>query len=126
MLTDDEIWALWNSQGTDDMNRREAETFARAIETAVIAKLQAREPVAKHMVNRFLGWKLPQDFYPDSYVSFDREKHDQWGGYPNSWPTGTNLLTADQAKAMFEYCLEGAAPVQQDARAAIAEMEKQT
>lgn len=57
-------------------------------------------------VNRFLGWKLPKEFCPDSFISFDREKHSQWGGYPNSWPTGTNLLTADQAREMFEYCFE--------------------
>jgi len=57
-------------------------------------------------VNRFLGWRLPKEFCPDSFISFDREKHSQWGGYPNSWPIGTNLLTADQARAMFEYCFE--------------------
>lgn len=55
------------------------------------------------MVGRFLAWKLPQDFYPDSFISFDREKHDAWGGYPNSWPTGTNLLNSQQAKAMLEH-----------------------
>lgn len=57
----------------------------------------------KTAVDRFLGWKLPKDFYPDCHVSFDREK----ASANNGWPIGTNLLTADQAKAMFEYCLEG-------------------
>lgn len=54
------------------------------------------------MVNRFLGWKLPQNFYPDCYVSFDREKASQ---SPHGWPTGTNLLTAEQARKMFEYVM---------------------
>jgi len=54
--------------------------------------------VIKEMVNRFLGWRLPEDFGPDCGVSFTPLSH------PNSWPIGTNLLTSDQAKAMFEYC----------------------
>lgn len=56
-------------------------------------------------VDKFLCWKLPQNFQPDSFISFDGKKHDTWGGYPNSWPTGTNLLDAGQARAMFEHCL---------------------
>ena len=31
-LTDDQMWALWNSHGSDEMNQREAIAFARAIE----------------------------------------------------------------------------------------------
>ena len=54
----------------------------------------------KVMVNRFLGWSLPEDFNPDCGISFDNRPE----GY--SWPTGTNLLNAGQAKAMFEYCCE--------------------
>lgn len=52
------------------------------------------------MVNRFLGWKLPNDFAPDAGISF------QPGHVtPSSpfWPAGTNLLTADQARSMFEH-----------------------
>lgn len=44
------------------------------------------------MVARFLGWKLPEDFGPDCYITFDREKAKQ---NPHCWPIGTNLLTAD-------------------------------
>lgn len=69
-----------------------------------------RAELIRHMVNRFLAWKLPKEFYPDSFISFDREKHETWGGYPNSWPTGTNLFTAEQAKEMLEYLLEGYEP----------------
>jgi len=64
--------------------------------TPVVAEV----PDVKEMVNRFLGWKLPQDFYPDAGISFDRAYGEKWG-----MPIGTNLLTADQAKAMFEYCI---------------------
>ncbi len=59
------------------------------------------------MVDRFLGWRLPEDFGPDSYVTFDREKAKQ---NPNFWPIGTNLLTADQAREMIQHMLSGVVP----------------
>lgn len=31
-MTDDEMWALWNAQGIDDMTQHEAIAFARAVE----------------------------------------------------------------------------------------------
>lgn len=58
--------------------------------------------VTDEMVNRFLGWKLPQHFYPDNHISFDREKASQ---LPHSWPLGTNLLTAEQARSMLEHVI---------------------
>ena len=45
------------------------------------------------MVDRFLCWELPKDFAPDGGISFDH----------SSKPIGTNLLTADQARQMFEH-----------------------
>ena len=58
------------------------------------------------MVNRFLGWKLPKDFGPDAGISFKPTKSYEGDEFGNSWwPVGTNLLTADQARGMFEYCL---------------------
>ncbi|MDT9046442.1 hypothetical protein RSW36_25160 [Escherichia coli] len=57
--------------------------------------------VADKMVQRFLGWRLPDDFYPDCFVSFDSTKAKMNGG----WPVGTNLLTAKQAKEMLSYAL---------------------
>jgi hypothetical protein len=67
------------------------------------------------MVDRFLAWKLPGDFGPDAGVTFNP-------GHiaPSSphWPTGTNLLTADQTRQMFEHVTadepaEGLQPHQQ-------------
>lgn len=63
------------------------------------------------MVDRFLGWKLPEDFGPDCYITFDREKAKQ---NPHCWPVGTNLLTADQARAMVKYMLADALPADTD------------
>lgn len=62
------------------------------------------------MVDRFLGWKLPDDFCPDAGISFDPEYNVECmakQGKPpmRHEPVGTNLLTADQVRQMFEYCL---------------------
>lgn len=57
----------------------------------------------KAAVTRFLGWRLPSDFRPDCYISFDPEPLKQW---PGMWPVGTNLLDADQAEAMLRYVLD--------------------
>lgn len=61
----------------------------------------APEQATEEMVTRFLGWKLPKDFNPDAGVSFVPPR-DEW---PHSWPIGTNLLNADQARAMLEHVL---------------------
>jgi len=69
------------------------------------AKVVRGEVGIQLAVNRFLGWRLPEDFSPDCYVTFDKEKARR----NNSWPIGTNLLTADQARAMFQFVLYEAA-----------------
>jgi hypothetical protein len=55
--------------------------------------------VSDAIVNRFLNWRLPDDFSPDCGVSFVKPSHQ------TSWPVGTNLLTATQARQMLEYVL---------------------
>jgi len=60
----------------------------------------------KHMVQRFLSWKLPDPFRPDNGITFTprlaeeplRSRH---------WPVGTNLLDATQAEAMVRHMLDG-------------------
>lgn len=68
------------------------------------AKAEEAATVTDEMVSRFLAWPVPAGFFPDGYVSFDREKAAASG----SWPTGTNLLDAFQARAMLEFVLNGA------------------
>jgi hypothetical protein len=61
----------------------------------------------KHMVNRFLAWKLPADFGPDNGISYDPVV---FGGTPyetSREATGTNLLTATQAEAMIRHMIDG-------------------
>lgn len=57
------------------------------------------------MVDRFLGWELPKDFAPDGGISFKREFNEHTEFPMKHEPVGTNLLTADQAKAMLKYVL---------------------
>lgn len=66
-----------------------------------------RDDQIKHMVDRFLCWKLPSDFSPDAGISFkaDFNEHTE---YPmRHEPVGTNLLTAQQAEAMIRHLIEG-------------------
>lgn len=61
----------------------------------------------KHMVDRFLGWKLPSDFNPDNGISFERLAGTN-GPHPFvREPSGTNLFDATQATAMVSYMIEG-------------------
>ena len=51
------------------------------------------------MVDRFLAWRLPENFTPDAGISYDTtRKHE---------PVGTNLLDASQAEQMVRYMVEG-------------------
>lgn len=62
----------------------------------------------KHMVDRFLMWKLPVDFNPDNGVSFSPiyNEHSPCGPQRRE-PVGTNLLDAQQATAMVRYMIDG-------------------
>lgn len=67
--------------------------------------------VTDEMVNRFLMWPLPKGFSPDGGVEFVRVVGTMDGARPREelgpsfWPSGTNLLSADQARAMLEHVL---------------------
>lgn len=61
----------------------------------------------KHMVNRFLGWKLPADFNPDAGISFKAEYNEHSAHPMRHEPIGTNLFTAIQADAMVRHMLDG-------------------
>lgn len=65
-----------------------------------------RLPDAKldDMVDRFLSWKLPKDFYPDCGIEFTPPEN---GEPEHFWPSGTNLFNAEQAKEMLEYAIFG-------------------
>lgn len=64
------------------------------------------EDQIKQMAERFLQWKLPEDFSPDGGISFKREFNEHTDHPMNHEPTGTNLLTAAQAQAMVRFMAE--------------------
>jgi hypothetical protein len=53
------------------------------------------DEITKELVNRFLAWKLPSTVYPDC------------GKPPRDYDTGTNLLSAEEARQMFTHALDG-------------------
>lgn len=62
----------------------------------------------KHMVNRFLGWKLPANFRPDGGIEFDADAGVKMNPCNRKYePSGTNLFCADQAEAMVRYMVTG-------------------
>ena len=64
------------------------------------------EEQIKYMVDRFLGWKLPESFAPDGGVSFTKTFNDHMSFGPMKHePYGTNLLNADQATAMVRHMI---------------------
>ena len=60
----------------------------------------------KHMVDRFLMWRLPKPWNPDNGISYARPNY----AHPpadHDWPTGTNLFDATQAEVMVRHMVEG-------------------
>jgi len=69
--------------------------------------LAAQDGLVKHMANRFLGWKLPENFSPDAGISFKPTFNDHLDPPMRNNPIGTNLFNATQAEEMVRYMLEG-------------------
>lgn len=65
------------------------------------------EEQIKHMVNRFLGWRLPESFNPDGGISFKKTFNEHTAHPMKHEPSGTNLLDATQAEEMVRYMVEG-------------------
>lgn len=89
-----------------DSWRRVAEKCESRAQEAETKLRDALKLTVQHMVNRFLNWKLPDDFAPDCGISFDIDKC-RFGSNVH-FPSGTNLFTATQAEAMIRYILKGA------------------
>lgn len=61
----------------------------------------------RYMVDRFLGWRLPENFNPDAGISF-KPNFNEHTPYPmNNEPTGTNLFDATQTEEMVRYLIDG-------------------
>ncbi len=65
------------------------------------------EAQIKHMVNRFLAWRLPENFSPDAGISFKPDYNEHTARPMKHEPTGTNLFDATQAEEMVRHMIEG-------------------
>lgn len=65
------------------------------------------EDQIKYMADRFLGWKLPDNFNPDGGISFKKTFNDHMPQPMKNEPVGTNVLDATQADAMVRHMIEG-------------------
>jgi hypothetical protein len=65
------------------------------------------EEQIEHMVQRFLSWRLPENFHPDGGITFKAAFNEHTAHPMKHEPTGTNLLDATQAKAMVRHMIEG-------------------
>lgn len=65
------------------------------------------EAQIKHMVDRFLGWRLPENFRPDNGISFKPTFNDHLDPPHRHNPVGTNLFDATQAETMVRHMVEG-------------------
>lgn len=65
------------------------------------------EAQIKHMVDRFLRWKLPENFNPDGGISFRKTFNEHTAHPMKHEPSGTNLFHAHQAEAMVRHMLDG-------------------
>ena len=96
------------------------ESFTREEKLAALAiskpvrqrELTMTDDQIKHMVDRFLGWKLPETFRPDAGISFEPEFNVEYNarrGRPpqRHEPIGTNLFDAREAEAMVRHMIEG-------------------
>lgn len=61
----------------------------------------------KHMVDRFLGWRLPENFNPDCGIHFDADEAVKLNPINVRYePVGTNLFDYTQAEAMVRHMVE--------------------
>ena len=61
----------------------------------------------KYMRDRFLGWKLPENFNPDAGITFKPMFNEHTAHPMKHEPSGTNLFDAEQAEQMIRYMIEG-------------------
>lgn len=65
------------------------------------------EEQVRYMVNRFLMWRLPENFNPDAGISFKAAYNESTPWPAKHEPVGTNLFDATQTEAMIRYLIDG-------------------
>lgn len=88
------------------VNRACDQLMNRIADGWLTSKLEESQGIdVKKMVDRFLSWKLPEDFNPDGGISFKKMRNENTPYPTKNEPVGTNLFDADQAESMIRYLL---------------------
>lgn len=61
----------------------------------------------KYMVERFLQWRLPENFSPDCGISFQADYNNLTAHPARHEPRGTNLFDFTQAREMVRFMVDG-------------------
>ena len=61
----------------------------------------------EYMVQRFLGWRLPENFNPDAGISFKPYFNEHTDHPMKHEPVGTNLFDYTQAEQMVRFIIDG-------------------
>ena len=69
--------------------------------------MKLSEQQIKYLVDRFLGWRLPENFNPDAGISFKATYNESTAHPAKHSPCGTNLFDATQADAMVRHMTAG-------------------
>ena len=100
---------------SDSKCKKIAADLADADERAKRARLAFDDAAIKHMVDRFLRWRLPEDFNPDCGIHFDAEAARKINPRSHRYePIGTNLFDATQTEAMVRYMVDGLQEAHED------------
>lgn len=68
--------------------------------------IEREETAVQRMTQRFLSWRLPDDFKPDCGIQFDAESARKIDPRNQRFePTGTNLFDAKQTEAMVRHMI---------------------
>lgn len=89
------------------MTPEQMEAHTRLEQKAKDRTTSMTEAQIRHMVNRFLAWRLPSNFCPDGGISFKAAFNENTASPMKHEPTGTNLFDVNQADAMVRYMIEG-------------------
>ena len=82
-------------------------TTERLTPLPVLSKSEPPVDKIKQMVDRFLQWRLPENFSPDCGIHFDADAAKKLNSMNKRYePVGTNLFDATQATEMVRYMLD--------------------
>ena len=92
---------------TYDLRGHTPQPLVTEAPAAAIVPPPVSADLVSHMVNRFLRWRLPENFAPDGGITFTRVMNEGTQYEHTAEPSGTNLFDYTQATAMVRHMLEG-------------------